>query len=415
MKYFPSYILFFLLITLCGFSQTENAKDFQLKNQDDSTIRFSDINKNNFILLHFWSSADVKSRNNHSELIKLIDNFKEKTLTDNSGFKVVALGLEKSKQSWLMGIESGGLYDFINLFEPFGLQSQIAKNYGITKLPFDILIDPQGKIIQKNISVDQLSKKLEDLRKPKKENVLTDLFAKIFKGNLNNLIPLSHQKVFLLNNKGDTVRVTETDDYGDFIFRKINTATENIIAVANQDIENNKIETVYLSQQNGLVLTKIKSELNQFRYRLLESDINYLSEMPPEEDPVLKINKFIKTNEKDVLVSKQIFYNSNSHQLDSASMRVVKEIAILLNKNKNLKMEIYSHTDANGADDYNLNLSNLRANAVAEAFFGLGIDKSRVVAKGYGETKLLNRCINGVKCSEKEHELNRRTEFKFIK
>lgn len=415
MNLFRAYILILLFFVNFSYSQSQRAKDFLLKNPEDSSLKFSDINKNNFILLHFWSSDDVRSRTNHPDLLKLLEKYKGNTFGDNCGFKVVALGLEKSRQGWLMGLESGGLYDFVNLFEPNGLQSQIAKSFGINKLPYNILIDPKGNILQNNISIDQLTKQLENLNSSKREKNLSDLFAKIFKGDLNNLVPLSHQKVFLLNNKGDTVRVAETDDFGDFIFRKINSATENIIAVANVDVNNNKIEAVYLSQQNGTVLTKIKAEVNQFRYRLLESDINFLSEIPPEEDPVLKINAFISTKEKDILVSKRIFYNTNSHRLDSLSINVVKGIAAVLSKNKNIKMEIYSHTDANGEDEYNLNLSNLRATAVAEAFYGCGIDKSRIVAKGLGETKIVNRCKNGVNCSEKEHELNRRTEFKFIK
>ncbi|WP_428982476.1 OmpA family protein, partial [Pedobacter punctiformis] len=43
------------------------------------------------------------------------------------------------------------------------------------------------------------------------------------------------------------------------------------------------------------------------------------------------------------------------------------------------------------------------------------ISKNRIEAKGYGETRLLNRCTNGVKCTPAEHQLNRRTEFKITK
>ena len=73
-----------------------------------------------------------------------------------------------------------------------------------------------------------------------------------------------------------------------------------------------------------------------------------------------------------------------------------------------------SHTDSRGNDDYNMSLSQQRANSVVNYLVGKGISRSRLVAKGYGETRLVNRCANGVECSEADHKKNRRTEFRII-
>jgi outer membrane protein OmpA-like peptidoglycan-associated protein len=86
-----------------------------------------------------------------------------------------------------------------------------------------------------------------------------------------------------------------------------------------------------------------------------------------------------------------------------------------LNENKSYKLDILSHTDAIGDDNSNLELSIKRANAALEYLVSKGIDKNRLKAIGLGETKILNRCINNIICSEKEHEINRRTEFKYTK
>ena len=74
-----------------------------------------------------------------------------------------------------------------------------------------------------------------------------------------------------------------------------------------------------------------------------------------------------------------------------------------------------SHTDARGNDDYNLILSDKRAKAAVEYLATKeGIDIERLQAKGYGEEQLVNRCTNGVNCTEKEHQRNRRTALKII-
>jgi len=67
-----------------------------------------------------------------------------------------------------------------------------------------------------------------------------------------------------------------------------------------------------------------------------------------------------------------------------------------------------------GNDDYNLKLSQRRADAAVNYLVSKGISRSRLVAKGYGETRLLNHCGNGVNCSEEQHQENRRTEIKII-
>jgi len=82
--------------------------------------------------------------------------------------------------------------------------------------------------------------------------------------------------------------------------------------------------------------------------------------------------------------------------------------------NPDVRIEISSHTDSRGSDAYNKTLSQNRASAARDYIASQGIQANRVVGIGYGETRLLNRCADGVSCSEPEHQLNRRTEMKVI-
>jgi outer membrane protein OmpA-like peptidoglycan-associated protein len=77
-------------------------------------------------------------------------------------------------------------------------------------------------------------------------------------------------------------------------------------------------------------------------------------------------------------------------------------------------VEIASHTDSRSSKSFNQDLSDRRAKAVADYLISKGINPTQLVAKGYGETRLKNRCSDGVSCSETEHLANRRTEFRII-
>ncbi|MBL7828912.1 MAG: OmpA family protein [Saprospiraceae bacterium] len=107
-----------------------------------------------------------------------------------------------------------------------------------------------------------------------------------------------------------------------------------------------------------------------------------------------------------------LYYDFNSAKLRPESFPELSKLFKTLKENPDLLVEIASHTDARGSDEYNLQLSQQRADAVVEWLAAKGIPKDRLSAKGYGETKLVNGCKNGVQCSEQEHQLNRRTEFR---
>ena len=82
-----------------------------------------------------------------------------------------------------------------------------------------------------------------------------------------------------------------------------------------------------------------------------------------------------------------------------------------MHDNPTLEIELASHTDSRGTDKYNQDLSQRRAQSVVDYLVSRGIARDRMVAKGYGESRLINKCADGVSCSEAEHQQNRRTEF----
>jgi len=85
-----------------------------------------------------------------------------------------------------------------------------------------------------------------------------------------------------------------------------------------------------------------------------------------------------------------------------------------MNKYPQLNINIESHTDSRGNDNYNMLLSDKRAQSTLEWLVSKGIDRSRLSAKGFGESQLLNECSNGVECTEEAHQLNRRSMFLMV-
>ena len=122
--------------------------------------------------------------------------------------------------------------------------------------------------------------------------------------------------------------------------------------------------------------------------------------------------RIVKTNEPIRLDN--ILYDYDKWNIRQDAEPDLQYLTDLLKKYPDMKIELSSHTDSRGKDDYNETLSQKRAESAKAWIVAKGIATDRIVAKGYGEKQLLNKCANGVECTEEEHQLNRRTEFKII-
>lgn len=115
------------------------------------------------------------------------------------------------------------------------------------------------------------------------------------------------------------------------------------------------------------------------------------------------------------IVFQNIYYAYNSAELTEDATKELDKVTSLLQNNGALIVELGSHTDSRGSAGSNLQLSQARAeSAVNHILSSSMIDRSRLKAKGYGESRLANRCEDGTPCSEAEHVRNRRTELKII-
>lgn len=110
-----------------------------------------------------------------------------------------------------------------------------------------------------------------------------------------------------------------------------------------------------------------------------------------------------------------VYFDLNSYEINASAAQGLDKVIQVMKVFPDMQVELSAHTDSRGNEQYNLELSARRANACVEYIGAHGVEKSRLIAIGFGELKIRNKCVNKVPCTEKEHMINRRTEFRVVK
>ena len=108
---------------------------------------------------------------------------------------------------------------------------------------------------------------------------------------------------------------------------------------------------------------------------------------------------------------KPIYYASSVFDITEESKVELDKLVVIMQDNPGLSVELGSHTDSRASAVYNQKLSEDRALAAYKYVVGRGVPADRIGYKGFGETKLINKCADGVTCSDELHAQNRRTEY----
>ncbi|AXB58252.1 OmpA family protein [Flavobacterium fluviale] len=134
-----------------------------------------------------------------------------------------------------------------------------------------------------------------------------------------------------------------------------------------------------------------------------------------KEVEVIVDGETVKIKDGDDLTDKlklnPIYFDLNGYNIRQSSKKELDKVVALMKDRPNISIKVNSYTDSRGRDEFNMKLSQNRAKSTVNYIIKAGIEKERISGEGFGETHLLNHCSNGVKCSENEHELNRRSEF----
>jgi outer membrane protein OmpA-like peptidoglycan-associated protein len=212
------------------------------------------------------------------------------------------------------------------------------------------------------------------------------IIGKVVDKNTN--LPLANSKVVLYNNQGKELGSTTTDENGDFVFDKVLSNASYRTQATKETYSTNDTRPSLALYEREVATTIV---LDQDQYKLQQG---------------LDLAK--------ALSLRHIYFDLDKSNIRPDAKVELEKIVEVLTQNPSVKIEIGSHTDSRQSKQYNQGLSQRRAKSTMDYLVKRGIAKTRLTAKGYGESQLVNTCADGVKCSEADHQLNRRSTFVIV-
>jgi outer membrane protein OmpA-like peptidoglycan-associated protein len=246
-----------------------------------------------------------------------------------------------------------------------------------------------------------------------------DILGKILRDDQEKK-PIPQIKINLRDEKGSFVQSVMTDKNGHFKFRNLSSQASYAFDVEESDTKLKTGEKMLLTNDSGKVIQElVKAPKGGFKFEVLPADQNSMTTIYAD-DPWLKVidpswPKEPGTENTSLVIKEHIYFKSNDASLLPDAQSALNEVIHVMENVPDISIELSSHTDSKGSDEYNMTLSQRRAKAAVDYIASKGIKASRISGKGYGETQLVNKCGNGIECSEEEHAQNRRIEFKVIR
>jgi len=115
-----------------------------------------------------------------------------------------------------------------------------------------------------------------------------------------------------------------------------------------------------------------------------------------------------------IKVKNKITFETNEVKLNTSALHELGIISNELIDNKNLKIEIQVFTDTRNDPDFSLEITQKRADVIKEYLIYNGVNADNLIAKGYGDAHIINKCKPFVKCTDAEHAVNRRVKLKIL-
>ena len=251
---------------------------------------------------------------------------------------------------------------------------------------------------------------------------------------------LMKAKVSLVNPSNGQKMTTLTDDQGEFAFRRTKLQEGHRLEIS---------KTGFSELTESIAVTQLLKDNSDIKEYFLLLKPNVTKSTPPSTPVTETVIPSTKTfpppsvpiskPAPDVLVPKsgntvvyedgikpelsvgttlvldKILFDYGSYNLKPAALRSLDQITDLLNQSPDMGIELSAHTDSRGNANFNERLSKQRAESVSQYLIYKGINPRRIIPIGSGESSIRNGCVDGVACSESQHQENRRIEMKMIR
>lgn len=220
-----------------------------------------------------------------------------------------------------------------------------------------------------------------------------------------------HQDIEELNYT--ELRMKKIDQFKYLTIDIIDKSTGLIIPNAVLNILNLKYNTSEnVKTDKGVIRIKLEELTNYTFYASAKeyfgTNINYINpgKIPGEYFLKIELEQLVSGKQ---FVLDNLYYDLNKYNIRSDAAIVLNRLVEILANNPEIRIKIGSHTDCRASSAYNQKLSQKRSDSVMAYLISKGIAPSRLEAVGYGESQLINKCADGIPCTEEEHQKNRRT------
>ncbi len=228
----------------------------------------------------------------------------------------------------------------------------------------------------------------------KKEKLAEDCYITVegFVKDKESQELLKGATIDLLDLNGALIQSATTSDDGAYKFN-VACSNEYKLSATNDDYKKEVKQIEILEQnyhrslQTNMNLTRLYNEVIEYKTEIAKKD----------HVKIANINA--------------IHFGFDKANIRRSDLPELDKIVKIMKDNTNIKIEAAAYTDSRGSHSYNKLLSQRRAKATVDYIISKGIDANRIIGKGYGEEKLINKCVDGVDCSREAHQKNRRTEF----
>ncbi len=188
------------------------------------------------------------------------------------------------------------------------------------------------------------------------------------------------------------------------------------------DMDGNQLQITAASEEDASFSFKLPCNTD---YQLVAMSDGYLK----LETPVKTVNDleapdlvqdlemaqdFIMVGDELLVNINVIYFDLDKYNIRPDAAAELDRVVEVMTKYPELKIMASSHTDSRAEEGYNMKLSEKRAKASLDYIVSKGIDATRITSQGFGESQLVNDCNDDKVCTEEQHQLNRRTNFKVV-
>ncbi|MBA3680448.1 MAG: OmpA family protein [Bacteroidetes bacterium] len=368
-------------------------------NQQNSLQSFTMPYLNSAVLLHFWSTAVPQSKVKNKAFNRLAKRYKSAIYKNVDGFELIAIAVQADKKAWIEEVKNDSLDNFINGIAQKGFADDVCKKYGVTSLPADVLIDENGYVIAINPKITMVEDMLDE-----KKNFLP--IKKDIEGTIahtsNKDEYIKYGKLYLFDAYYDSIATTIINGNGGFSFYDIKLNKDFILKTDNKsDIVTTDPLAVYNTL--GQLIAEAKTMGNGFVF-YIPSNVSYKL---TEDNAENALNGSIT----QINVTKNLTFGLNGVGLTPKDEQTLQPILAMLQKNKELYVELTTHTDSKPGDKAALDLTTKQAKSVKDYFIKKGVAITRIKAISKGKTEPRKVCKAHTDCTDNDHKQNRRVEF----